>query len=464
MDYEEFKATEELIKRFEQMLKNDSEVFFDVHEFEALADHYMMSDNIRKALLTTKYGVQQHPNAVNLPLKRAQLLEACNRTDEALKELNRAEGIDPYNEELHISRGMIFSDRGLAHQAIRMFERALELADQPLAEVYLLLGNEYEDLEQYEQAIKYYKLALDHDGADELALYHIAYCYDLTENYQECLAFFKEFLNEHPYSETGWYHYAVSQHNDENLQEALKAIQYSILIDEGFAAAYHEKAEILEDLKAYEEAIDVYKQLIELDYSTGISYLRISNIYKSIGNPRAALVYSIKATHEDPQLDQAWMERGLLLDEAGKLSEGICFIRKATELSPDNSDYQFICGTSNRKLGFLDEAKTNFQRLLDLGNIEPWVWINYADLMVEMEEYDQAMQLLSKGMELNPENAALNCAYAGYLFLIGSDDKAIGFLENALRFNDDTEFDLLQYLLLLTENDQVQDFLNKYQN
>ncbi len=464
MDYEEYEATEELIERFEEMLKNDLVVFFDVHEFEALADHYMMTGSLKKALLTTKYGVQQHPNAVSLPLKRAQLLAAYNRTDEALHELNRAEGLDPYNEELYISRGMIFSKKGLAHQAIRMFERALELADTPPADVYMLLGNEYQNLKQYEEAIEFYKLALHEDGEDELALYNIAYCYDLIDNNRYSIEFFQEFLEENPYSEIGWYQYAVSWHNEGILDEALSTVEYSILIDDGFAAAYHEKASILEDMEDYEQAINVYKELIELDSPTGISYLKISNIYKRMGNPRAALVYSIKATHEDPQLDEAWMERGLLLDKIGKLSEGIYFIRKATESMPDNVDYQFICGTSNRKMGFLGEAKENFQKVLDLGHIEPRVWINYADLMIELEEYERAMQLLSKGIELNPEDASLNFTYAGYLFLIGSGEEAAGFLENALHLDSEVGPEFLQHFPLLTENEQVQALLNKYQS
>ncbi len=464
MDYEEFEATEELIERFEQMLKDDSVVFFDVHEFEALADHYMMTGSLKKALLTTKYGVQQHPNAVNLPLKRAQLLAAYNRTDEALVELQRAEGLDPYNEELLISRGMIFSKKGLSHQAIRMFEKAIDMADEPPADIYMLLGNEYQNLKQYEQAIEYYKLALHHDGEDELAVYNIAYCFELVDDNAEGLKFFQEFLEENPYSEIGWYQMAVAWHNESNFEESLRAVEYSIVIDDQFAAAYHEKASILEDMENYEGAIEVYKELIELDSPTGISYLKISNIYKRMGNPRAALVYSIKATHEDPSLDEAWMERGLLLNEIGKLSEGIYFIRKATELCPENADYQFICGTSNRKMGFLGEARVNFQKVLDLGHIEPRVWINFADLLIELEEYEGAMQKLSKGIELNPEDAALNFTYAGYLFLIGSDDEAAGFLENALHLNGEVGPDFLKHFPLLIENEQVVALLNKYQS
>ena len=464
MDYEEHEATEELIERFEQMLKDNSVLFFDVHEFEALADHYMMTGSMKKALLTTRYGIQQHPNAVNLPLKRAQLLAAYNRTDEALLELNRAEGLDPYNEELFISRGMIFSKKGLSHQAIQMFEKAIEISEEGPADVFMLLGNEYQNLKQYEKAIHYYKLALEQDGEDELALYNIAYCFDLTDGNEESISFFLEFLETNPYSEIGWYQLSVSYHNVNKLEEALNAVDYAIVIDDEFAAAYHEKASILEDLEKYDEAISVYKELIELDSPSGLAYLRISNAYKRMNNPRAALVYSIKATHEDPNLDEAWMERGLLLDEMGKLSEGIYFIRKATELSPTNTDYQFICGTSNRKMGFLGESKENFQKLIELGHIEARVWINLSDLLIEMEEYDNAMQVLSKGIDLNPEDPALNYTYAGYLYLIGSVDEAAGFLENALTLNSDIRSDFLKHFPLLAEHEQVKILLEKYQS
>jgi len=464
MDYEEYEATEEMIERFEQMLKDNSVVFFDVHEFEALADHYMMSGSMKKALLTTRYGIQQHPNAVNLPLKRAQLLAAYNRTDEALLELNRAEGLDPFNEELYVSRGMIFSKKGLSHQAIQMFEKAIELSEDGPADVFMLIGNEYQNLKQYEKAIHYYKLALEQDGEDELALYNIAYCFDLTDTNDESIEFFEDFLENNPYSEIGWYQLSVSFHNINQLQEALDAVEYAIVIDDEFAAAYHEKASILEDMEMYEEAISVYKELIELDSPSGLAYLRISNAYKQMGNPRAALVYSIKATHEDPQLDEAWMERGLLLDEIGKLQEGIFFIRKAVQLSPTNTDYQFICGTSNRKLGFLGEAKENFQKLIELGHIEARVWINLADLLIEMEEYDSSMQTLSKGIDLNPEDPALNYTYAGYLYLIGSVKEANKFLENALTLNHEIRSDFLKHFPLLAEHQDVQTLFEKYES
>ena len=463
MDYEEFgEATQELIERFERMMKDRRALFFDVHEFEAIADHYLMKGQLKKALKTTILGMEQHPLNSGLPIKRAQVLTAFNRPEEALDILDKAEVLDPNSSELLIVRGMIFSRQGHHAKALKLFNEAMEQGVDPQEDILVLIANELQASAQYEEAINYYRKALETDPEDDISLYNIAFCFEAISDYQGAIEFFRLHIEKEPYSELSWYHLGLAYHGILEYREALLAIDYAILIDEHFDAAYHEKGNILEDMGDYVRAIDVYRELLDMDTFRASVYLRVSFCFKQLGNLKAALIYAIKATHEEEGFEEAWMERGLILKDLGKIHEGIHFIRKAANMQPNNADFQYLAGISYLEMDFFEEASLHFTTAAELGLQAPMLWKNFAWLRMRQHDYAEARALLGQGLKEYPDGPELLMFMGAANWYSLNKKEAIEDLTKALTLDPYLEPEFLKYFSELMDEVEIQNCFKSY--
>jgi tetratricopeptide (TPR) repeat protein len=119
--------------------------------------------------------------------------------------------------------------------------------------------------------------------------------------------------------EQAWYHLGVTYAKERQMDKALWAIDYALLIDDQFTAAYYEKARILERMERFEEAASTYRESFENDEPTGYGYYKMANCYRQMGDMRKALVFFSKAVSEDPELDEAHLELALVLDELDQI-------------------------------------------------------------------------------------------------------------------------------------------------
>src|SRR5690606_2706656 len=123
---------------------------------------------------------------------------------------------------------------------------------------------------------------------DEISIYNIALCFDLLGKTNQGIVYFNKFVNINPYSETAWYHLGILYAKKKEYNQAVKAIDYALLIDETFMAAYYEKARILERTYRYQEAANTYEESFEFDGPTGYSYYKIGLCYLKMHKPQKA--------------------------------------------------------------------------------------------------------------------------------------------------------------------------------
>lgn len=64
----------ELAKRFEEMLDNNDEYYFDSEELEEIIIHYLELGDIEFAELASQYAMLLHPNSTELKIKVLEVL------------------------------------------------------------------------------------------------------------------------------------------------------------------------------------------------------------------------------------------------------------------------------------------------------------------------------------------------------------------------------------------------------
>ena len=73
----------ELVQRFEAMIENNDEFYFETEEYEEIIIHYLEMGDISFADMATKYGLKIHPNSIDLKVKQFEVLLELEKYAEA---------------------------------------------------------------------------------------------------------------------------------------------------------------------------------------------------------------------------------------------------------------------------------------------------------------------------------------------------------------------------------------------
>lgn len=448
----------DLIDEFKRMEAQGLSRFYDLEEFEAIADYFYETGKSKKALEVLEMAQTQHPYAASLHLKQVQYLTSLDRTREAAQVLNKLEGQVLDYFEMHMARAGLYSKTGNHQKAIEQYRQALNHTEFP-EDVYHLLALEYQLVGAYTKALRYLKMSLELYPEDEIALYNLALCYDLLERPEEGITYLEGFIDQNPYSEIAWYHLGLMQAKLEEYPQALRALDYAIVIDEYFSAAYYEKARILELEFRYQEAAETYQATFEYDGSSGYGYYKTGLCYLRLSKYQLAEKFLQKAIHEDAELEEAFYELSLLKDEQKQWPEALYLINRAVELDPENWEYRHSSAMMHRRAGKLDEAVGIYAKLIEDQYYNASTFTEYAQLLFDMCEFKLGMDVLYKALDLIPGSSQLHYQLSGYLFTIQEQDEAMIYLRKALHLDAGGKSFFLALFPWLKKEKRVRDLL-----
>jgi tetratricopeptide (TPR) repeat protein len=435
------------------MLKTNDILFFDSSEFENIIHHYLENGKIALAKKAIKLGLEQHPTSINLRLFQVEILVIENKFSEADDVLDMLHELEPNNEEIFIQKANVLSKQDEHQKAIDTLLIAIGMSNTPDddADLYALVGMEYLFLDQFENAIIYFKKCLKTDTSDYSALHNIVYCYDFLNKNEEAIAYLNEFLDTNPYCEVAWHQLGRQYFTIKDYSKANAAFDFAIISDDTFVGAYIEKGKVLEKLKHYEEAIENYKITLALEEPTSFALLRIGHCYEKLDKEDMALQFFKKTVEEDALLDKGWVAITKFYMKRLNYQKALHYINKAVNIDGDNVLYWKLYATINKRLNFLEEAELGYKRTLDLGNYELETWLNRSDILIALGEYDAAIFNLIQASEFYAENAEIEYRLGGLYFTIHQTEEGRFHLKNGLRLNTDYSFIISELFPKLNE-------------
>jgi len=430
------------LTRFESMLKTNDILFFDSSEFENIIHHYLENGKIALSKRAIKLGLEQHPTSINLRLFQVEILVIENKFDEANAILNKLHDLEPKNEEVFIQKANVLSKQNKHDKAIDTLLIAISMSETPEddADLYALVGMEYLFLDQFDNAIVYFKKCLEADTTDYSALHNIVYCFDFLNKNEDAIIYLNEFLDKNPYCEVAWHQLGRQYFTIKEYAKANAAFDFAIISDDTFVGAYIEKGKVLEKLKKYEDAIENYKITLALEEPTSFALLRIGFCYDKLGHEDLALQFLKKTIEEDALLDRGWIAITKFYMKRLNYQKALYYINKAVTIDNANVVYWKLYATINKRLNFLEEAERGYKRTLELGNYELDTWIARADILTALNEYEAAVFNLIQATEFYPENAEIEYRLGGLHFSLHQTEEGRFHLKNAVKLNIDYSF------------------------
>jgi len=359
------------LKRFEKMITDESAIYFDAEMLEQIIEHFIIKNQLKKALRAVEVGLQQHPTNTTFKLRKAQIMSTTGQLKESLLVMQELEKIEPYNPEIFITKANVFSQLRDHSKAIKYYLKAIEIANsfdlrEELEEIRFDLAMEYENIHQFEKAIEVLEAILEYAPDNEAAIYEIAYCYERTGDFDKCIEFYNLYIDNNPYSFTAWYNLGNIYFLKGNMEKAIWAYDYSIIINDEFTSAHFNLGNVYMQVEAFDKARDAYLECLKIDPNDALTLSYLAEAYERSGDFENALKYYHKSRDLNPELAEAWLGTGIVLDLQLKTQEAISFLSHATHLQPENANYHHVLAEALFKLERYNEAEIALEKCVQL--------------------------------------------------------------------------------------------------
>jgi tetratricopeptide (TPR) repeat protein len=265
---------------------------------------------------------------------------------------------------------LLYKQKGEYEKALEAFDKALELDPENPADIYVNKGMiYYQDMAEYDKAAENYKKAIEIDSTYTYAITNLGFIYNYQQKWDEAIPLFERAIELNPEYTPSYEKLATAYENKAKSLCAFNEPGCDSLIKENRAEA----------IKAYNNAIDVYERLYEIQPE------------------RTDRLYTI----------------GLLYDTIKEYEKSVEWLEKYLEQNPDDMNTFCRLGFAYGSMGDDEKAKETADRMLERDPESACANVILADiqatkkfgckleqLKAQKATYQQAVALYQKAIEL----------------------------------------------------------------
>jgi tetratricopeptide (TPR) repeat protein len=270
---------------------------------------------------------------------------------------------EPADPLLQQSRSLV--DQGDFKQAERLVREYLEqhtnFADGHFLLGFILFkqGKAQASLLEYTQGAKF-----RNPSANDLQI--VCLNYVLLEDYTDADHWFTRSLEFNPNNPQGWYYLGRAKYSENRFEEAisvfkecLKRDPKNIKAEDNLGLAYQALGRMNEAVAAYRDAIAWQSQTLEKYPGP---FLDLGILLLEQNQVQEAISYLRKAVEISPQDSRAHEQLGKAYSRLNELEEAQLEFEKAVALAPDNASVHFMLGQVYRKRGLTEKARLELER------------------------------------------------------------------------------------------------------
>jgi tetratricopeptide (TPR) repeat protein len=434
--YFEEESLYQAITRFEDMIKSNTTVYFDVCEFEVIVDYYLDKHHFIKAEEATKIGLKQHPAASELKIRLAQLYVHSGKPAKGIRLLRDIELLEASNSDFYLLKGTALNLLGKKEESSQAFDEAIKFAADAKDEVVYNIALSYVSNGRYKEAISYLKLAYEINPQNTEVIHELALVYERIDDLQSCVNYYNILLDLEPFNDGVWFNLGLIYSGLDLTKEALNAFDYAIAIRPTNVSALFSKANVLVNENEYKEAIQTYHEIHDVEPSNVQAYTYIGECYDKLGYAKRSIFYFKRALEIDEEFSDAWYGLGIALFQQDNYEESIAYFKKAINIDPENPDFWFMLGEVYRKLDLIEKSAEAYNRTVELDPNDFEAWICRAELSYSNNhDVSGAINILKKAYQFNKDNSTINYQLATYYFHNNQSRLGCDFFEKGLKIN-----------------------------
>ncbi len=444
--YFEEKNREEIVSRYEDLLRKKKPFFFDVDDFESIIEFYVEQNKFSSAFEATNIASGLFPSSPEIKLKKAQLLLDKGKPVEALSELKNALLHDSENFEIFLLLGITYLNLNNTKEAIRKFEECINFIPEDIKkdEILFSIGFHLGHTNRFALAIKYLNKSIEVNSQNLESLAEIAYCYDGVSNFNKCIEFYLKCIDINPFLEFNWYNLGLIYIKINNTKKAIEAFDYALAIDPEYLSAYLAKANLYLSLEKYTDAVDIYKEYLNYDTDFADVYYYIGECYEKLDKLETAIKYYDLTIEKDKNHSDAWLGKGVikmyLEDYAGSL---VC-LTNSVLIDAENPEAQYSLAELYLKTGMYSEALPHVEIAIKVAPEEVDYILLQSELYQALGDFKKSIDVLEDGYFSIEEKAPILYRLAGLYISKDNNQKAAEYLKQAIEADSALIVDFLK--------------------
>ncbi|MFZ2053996.1 MAG: sulfatase-like hydrolase/transferase [Candidatus Aminicenantales bacterium] len=287
---------------------------------------------------------------------------------------NPKEKIGVFNE---LSRAREMGMGGKPDEAIGIIQGIIA-TDPDITDAYFSIGNIYFQQKKFPEAIDYFKQVLGRKPDDTFAAINVALSYEGMGKFDEAENFLLDYLTKG---------FPDSQF-------------YFMLGNMNFLQ------------KKYDKAIPYFEECISLNPDSAGSHNMLAAIYIIQDELGRATEQIQQAIQLNPRLSTVYYNQAQIYEKDGKLQEAEAAYLKELEFSPKHFKSMYNLSRLYRMMGNTDREYEYLQKCLETEPDFPLSYFYLGRIYLNRgERYQEAVDLIKKGLELKPDKGNLPLAY-----------------------------------------------------
>ena len=398
----------ELISRYESMVKNNYPVYLSSDDYELLFMHYTgfysdtFSDKV-DMVMTSKVihaGILQYPNAPLLNVFWIYFKYLDNKISEkkAVELLQNIEfpEYEKMSQNYHLATVYLKIDALDTARSLYESMLAEACSKEDKKRIYselIFLLNKPNDVPQLMKYISEFLKIAPREESPMLDEFNANFLFDSEMG----VMFFKAYVEKNSFSAKGWQYLGEAYLGQVMFEQAVDAMNNAIALSDEVEPLVS-LAWIYRSWGKESEALDVYMEILAMNPENKDFHADLAAIYHALEQYEQAIYHFCVALEHNPTNLHALMGIALSFAEQEQYVDAIRHLQKAITI--------------------------------DFAPVEAWLLM--ADYLIEIDEDEEALRLYEKVIQSYPQSADVWLAYSNYFALTGDVKKACTTLNQGL--------------------------------
>jgi tetratricopeptide (TPR) repeat protein len=311
----------------------------------------------------------------------------------------------------HYIHAVVLDQQGEITRAISEYRRALQF-DSTAAAICIALAEDYFTLRLYDDAVLQLQEALRVEPDNVSAMEFLSDLMVETGQMDSAIALAGRLIELQP-DELRY------RRNLAGLYLRMDSLQAAIGQYQGILAKYPEDGEALSQISAiyitmkdFPKALDVTRQLYDLDSTDDRVTFTIASLYAELDKPTEADHYFSRAVELNPDDPRYFTNWAYLRLNAKDYAQAIAILQKGTLKHPRAADVWGLLGSAYQQAGSDSSAikALDYSLELDATQVGPYVTLGY--IYDSQGKFDKALEVYTQGLAVAPEDPLLLNNYA----------------------------------------------------
>ena len=298
-----------------------------------------------------------------------------------------------------------------------------------LADLYTLNGKD--DL-----ASEQYNTALSLDPENERIRLLVATILIRKNQLPEALVHLEKLIEQNPESVIAYYYIGKVNAGLKHYGKAEIAFLEVLKLKEGQESAMIDLGALYQKTGRPEDAVEIYKKLLEF-YPNNIGVrIRLANLYTRLGFEDQASLQMQEIKERAKPGDPGRQTLGLIYLRQGKLDEAIEELNLIISVWPEDKKTIYYLAVAYQEKGELDKSLAYFSQIEKDSKYFPDSQMHMAFILDSQEKHDQAKKILEKAIAVNKSNAELYLMLSSIYENLEAYDAAMKVIKEGLQQND----------------------------